>query len=61
MTAAAFLSRVRLPRDAPIAASAPVLLPAAEDQRIGTVHRLLQTLFADGLDRARPPLARAGW
>ena len=41
MTAAAFLSRVRLPCDAPIAASSPVLLPAAEDQRIGTVHRLL--------------------
>lgn len=54
----AFLSRVRLRRDAPIAALAPVLLPSDEDQRISTTHRLLWTLFGDGATRRRDFLWR---
>lgn len=54
----AFLSRARLRRDAPIRALAPVLLPSDEDHRIGTAHRLLWALFADGPSRARDFLWR---
>lgn len=58
MNARGFFSRVRLRHDAPIAALAPVLLPADEDRRIGTAHRLLWTLFADGPSRPRDFLWR---
>jgi CRISPR system Cascade subunit CasE len=54
----AFLSRARLRRDPPLAALAPVLLPADENHRIGTAHRLLWTLFADDLARNRDFLWR---
>jgi CRISPR system Cascade subunit CasE len=56
--APAFFSRVRLRRDAPIQALAPVLLPDDEDRRIGTAHRLLWTLFADDHTRTRDFLWR---
>lgn len=56
--APAFLSRVRLRRDAPIQALARVLLPDDEDRRIGTAHRLLWTLFADDHTRTRDFLWR---
>jgi len=53
-----FLSRARLRRDAPIAALAPILLPADPDHRLATAHRLLWTLFSDGPDRNRDFLWR---
>lgn len=52
------LSRVRLRRDAPAAALAPILLPPDDGQRAGTVHRLLWTLFADDRHRRRDFLWR---
>lgn len=53
-----FLSRVRLRRDAPIAALARVLVPSAEEQRVGVSHRLLWTLFGDKPERTRDFLWR---
>lgn len=58
MSPPAFFSRARLRRDAPIQALARVLLPGDEDRRIGTAHRLLWTLFADGAARTRDFLWR---
>jgi CRISPR system Cascade subunit CasE len=52
------LSRVRLRRDAPVAALAPLLLPPESGERAGTTHRLLWTLFADAPDRERDFLWR---
>ena len=52
------LSRVRLRRDAPVAALAPLLLPPEAGERAGTTHRLLWTLFADAPDRERDFLWR---
>lgn len=53
-----WLSRVRLRRDAPAAALAPVLLPSDPAARVGTAHRLLWTLFGDAPERARDFLWR---
>jgi len=53
-----WLSRVRLRADAPVAALAPVLLPAEQHARTGVAHRLLWTLFADHGDRCRDFLWR---
>ncbi|WGF90208.1 type I-E CRISPR-associated protein Cas6/Cse3/CasE [Marinivivus vitaminiproducens] len=53
-----FLSRVRLNRDAPAAAIAPVLLPDDPNARCGVAHRLVWTLFADGPERSRDFLWR---
>ena len=58
MSAPAFLSRLRLRRDVSIAAIARVLLPTDENQRIGTAHRLLWSLFADSVERRRDFLWR---
>ena len=58
MTQPLYLSRVRLRSDAPIAALASVLVPDDEGQRLGTVHQLLWTLFADHPDRQRDFLWR---
>lgn len=55
---AQFLSRVRLNRDAPAAAIAPVLLPDDPHLRCGVAHRLVWTLFADGPERSRDFLWR---
>ena len=54
----AFLSRIRLRRDAPAAAIAPLLLPEETSQRSAAAHRLLWTLFADEPDRKRDYLWR---
>lgn len=40
-----YLARIRLKRDAPVAAVAPILWPSEPDARIGVVHRLIWTLF----------------
>lgn len=53
-----YLTRVRLRRDADVAALAPVLLPMEPDARIGVAHRLMWTLFADHPDRRRDFLWR---
>jgi CRISPR system Cascade subunit CasE len=53
-----YLSRVALRRDAPVAAIAPLLLPADPSQRAGAVHRLLWTLFAGDADDRRDFLWR---
>jgi CRISPR system Cascade subunit CasE len=52
------LSRVRLRTDAHVAAIAPLVLPGADDGRVGAAHRLLWSLFADGPDRRRDFLWR---
>jgi CRISPR system Cascade subunit CasE len=54
----AYLSRVSLRRDAPVAALAPVLLPSDPSARAGVAHRLLWALFADAPDRTRDFLWR---
>ena len=41
-----WLSRIRLRRDASVAALAPLLLPDNENDRIATGHRLIWSLFA---------------
>lgn len=53
-----FLSRLRLRRDAPLAALAPVLAPDDENARIDLGHRLLWAVFSDGADRRRDFLWR---
>lgn len=53
-----FLSRLRLRRDAPVAALAPVLAPDDDDSRIDLGHRLLWSVFSDGADRRRDFLWR---
>ena len=58
MSPPAYLSRVRLRRDQSVAALAPLLLPADDDQRVGAAHRLLWALFADGPSRRRDFLWR---
>lgn len=55
---ARWLSRVRLRRDAPAAALAPILLPTDPDAQAGATHRLLWTLFADHPERRRDFLWR---
>lgn len=54
----AWLSRVRLRRDAGLAALGPLLMPAQTDARIDASHRLVWTLFADVPDRRRDFLWR---
>jgi CRISPR system Cascade subunit CasE len=53
-----FLSRAVLRREAPVAALAPILLPADGDTRINTTHRLVWSLFADAPERSRDFLWR---
>ncbi|MFC7557473.1 type I-E CRISPR-associated protein Cas6/Cse3/CasE [Pseudoroseomonas wenyumeiae] len=52
------LSRIRLKRDASVAALAPLLLPEAGGARMVAGHGLLWSLFADGPDRRRDFLWR---
>ena len=54
---ALWLSRLRLSRDAPIAALAPLLLPPG-DARVAAGHRLVWALFSDGEERRRDFLWR---
>lgn len=53
-----WLSRASLRRDAPVRALAPLLLPEEGGARLGAMHRLLWTLFADGPERERDFLWR---
>jgi len=53
-----YFSRLRLRRDASIAALIPMLLPEDEGARIESGHRLLWSVFADGPDRRRDFLWR---
>lgn len=53
-----YFTRARLRSDAPAAALAPILLPEDRDERVGTAHRLLWTLFADSSNRERDFLWR---
>jgi len=53
-----WLSRASLRRDAPVRALAPLLLPDEGGPRLGAMHRLLWTLFADGPERERDFLWR---
>jgi CRISPR system Cascade subunit CasE len=53
-----YLSRVRLRRDASLAALANVLVPPDADERGQASHRLVWSLFADGADRTRDFLWR---
>ena len=53
-----FLSRLRLRRDASIAALAPVLNPDDDNARIDLGHRLMWAVFSDGADRRRDFLWR---
>ena len=55
---ALYLSRIRLRRDAPVAALAGLLLPDAADARIAASHSLVWSLFADTPDRRRDFLWR---
>lgn len=58
MTISLYLSRVRLRKDAPVAALRGLLVPAGDGARIGAAHRLVWTLFADAPDRQRDFLWR---
>ena len=58
MTEPLFLSRLRLRRDAALAALAPVLAPDDDDLRVDLGHRLLWAAFSDGPDRRRDFLWR---
>ncbi len=53
-----FFARARFRRDVPAVALAQVLVPANGNQRVGTTHQLLWSLYADGLDRQRDFLWR---
>ena len=53
-----YLSQARLRRDAPLAALAPLLMPAAADARAGVSHRLIWSLFAGEPDAKRAFLWR---
>lgn len=53
-----FLSRVRLRRDAPVAALANLLVPQDTADRAAASHRLVWALFADTADRRRDFLWR---
>lgn len=53
-----WFSRLRLRKDASIAALAPLLLPDGDSARAGAAHRLMWALFADGPERKRDFLWR---
>jgi CRISPR system Cascade subunit CasE len=53
-----FLARVRLRRDASLAALGNVLVPPDSQERVQASHRLVWSLFADGQDRTRDFLWR---
>jgi len=53
-----FLSRIRLKREAPVAALAKLLVPAEAGAQAMAAHRLVWALFADGPDRRRDFLWR---
>jgi CRISPR system Cascade subunit CasE len=53
-----FLSRLRLRRDAALAALASVLAPDDDNARVDLGHRLLWSIFSDGPDRRRDFLWR---
>lgn len=53
-----YLSRLRLRRDLPVGAIAPLLLPEDPSQRAGAVHHLLWSLFSEGVDDRRDFLWR---
>jgi CRISPR system Cascade subunit CasE len=53
-----FLSRLRLRRNASLAALAPVLAPDDENARIDLGHRLMWAVFSDRVDRRRDFLWR---
>jgi CRISPR system Cascade subunit CasE len=55
---ALFLSRVRLRRDVPAVALAPLLVPEAPAERVAASHRLIWALFADHDGRQRDFLWR---
>ncbi|MFN8669400.1 MAG: type I-E CRISPR-associated protein Cas6/Cse3/CasE [Gemmatimonadaceae bacterium] len=58
MTESRFLSRVRVRRDAPIAALRDVLVPGDDSARYSAGHQLIWTLFADAPERDRDFLWR---
>jgi CRISPR system Cascade subunit CasE len=52
------IAKARLRRDTPIAAIAPLLVPADSDQRARASHQLVWSLYTDGPDRQRDFLWR---